>query len=67
MKRNANHIIPLCCHLPVSCRGQVDGCALLGILSHIHLFIYFKETKQYMEIIGNMKYNRRTTNKDIRF
>ena len=23
-ERNANHIIPSCCHLPVSCRSLVD-------------------------------------------
>ena len=26
MLRNANHIIPLCCHLPVSFRSLVDWC-----------------------------------------
>ena len=27
---NANHIIPSCCHLPVSCRSLVDRCGPLG-------------------------------------
>ena len=29
-ERNANHIIPLCCHLPVSFRSLVDRCGSLG-------------------------------------
>jgi len=30
MEHNANHIIPLYCHLPVSCRSLVDRCGSLG-------------------------------------
>ena len=29
-ERNANHIIPSCCHLPVSYRSLVDRCGSLG-------------------------------------
>ena len=29
-ERNANHIIPSYCHLPVSCRSLVDRCSSLG-------------------------------------
>ena len=29
-ERNANYIIPSCCHLPVSCRNLVDRCGSLG-------------------------------------
>ena len=29
-ERNANHIIPSYCHLPVSCRSLVDRCGCLG-------------------------------------
>ena len=34
MERNANHIIPTCCHLPVSCRSLVDRFGSLGTVSH---------------------------------
>ena len=30
MEHNANHIIPLYCHLPVSCRSLLDRCGFLG-------------------------------------
>ena len=33
-ERNANHIIPSCCHLPVSCRVLLTGVAPLGAVSH---------------------------------
>ena len=29
-ERNANHIIPSCCILPVSCRSLIDRCGSLG-------------------------------------
>ena len=29
-ERNANHIIPSCCHLPASCRCLLDRCGSLG-------------------------------------
>ena len=46
--RNANHIIPSYCYLPVSCRSLVDRCGSFGICKPQILFffnIFFSEAK----------------------
>ena len=41
MERNANHINPSYCHLPVSCRSLVDRRGSLGAVSHKFNFSNF--------------------------
>ena len=40
MEYNVNHIIPSCCHLPVSCKSLVDRCGSLEICKPQILFYF---------------------------
>ena len=44
--RNANHIIPSCCHLPVSCRSLVDRCGSPGSCKPQIFYLIYR----YMEL-----------------
>ena len=55
-ERNANHIVPSYCHLPVSCRSQVDRCGSLGSCKPQREKWWEETVWMEMRVIGSCMY-----------